>query len=327
MELSTIKCAIQYEPPPGFKNPHLQTIFPALFRWVRGVDFEPERIETDDDDFLDLAWIRQGSDRVAILTHGLEGSAQRSYVRGMARTLAGAGWDVLAWNLRGCGGTPNRLLAAYHAGFTDDLERVVQHALGQGYSQVGLVGFSLGGNLTLKYLGERSAALDERLVGAVAFSTPCDLAAGAAHIDGAGRGIYRRYFIRSLHARAREKMNRFPDALPPDALTDITSLVDFDDRFTAPLHGFDGAEDYYRRSSCLPFLPDIRLPALLVNAADDPFLPKACYPVEIARRHDYFQLEVPRYGGHVGFVAFNHEGIYWSEWRAATFLTKLVGRL
>lgn len=314
-----------YDLPLPFKSGHVQTVYPGLFRRVDGVVYTRERIETPDDDFLDLDWVKTGARRVVILSHGLEGHSQRGYVRGMARALARQGWDVLAWNYRGCSGEPNRSLRAYHSGITDDLDLVVQHVLRRRvYAQAALVGFSLGGNLTLKYLGERGAGLDPRLRAAVVFSVPCDLDAGVAHIDRPGNWVYRARFLRDLRKKIRHKQARFPGAFDFDAAARVTTLRAFDDVCTAPLHGFADAADYYARCSSLPFLPGIRRPTLLVNAANDPFLPETCYPVEAARTHAHVYLEIPRYGGHVGFVAFHETGDYWSEQRAVRFLDEAL---
>jgi hypothetical protein len=309
-----------YVPPLPFRNGHLQTIYPTLFRRVNGFAYERERLHTPDDDFLDLDWLRGGHDRVAIISHGLEGSTDRSYVRGMARALHRHDWDVLAWNYRGCSGPPNRQLRTYHSGATDDLDLVVQHALRQGYGMGALVGFSLGGNLTLKYLGERGTAVDERIRRAAVFSVPVDLDAASRRLDGRSNWIYSLRFLVTLRQKARAKQEQFPDALAALDPSAIKQLRTFDDVFTAPTHGFEDAADYYARSSSKPLLPAITVPTLLVSAADDPFLPDACYPEAAARASDVLHLEVPRYGGHVGFVAFGAHGTYWSEQRAAAFL-------
>ena len=316
---------IDYKPPMPFRNGHIQTIYPALVRRVDGVTYGRAQIDTPDDDVLELDWVKTGATRVAILSHGLEGHTQRSYVRGMARMLARHGWDVLAWNFRGCGGTPNRQLRSYHAGATDDLDAVVRHVLDeQGYTAVALVGFSLGGNITLKYLGDRGADIDPRLRAAVAFSVPCDLAAGADHLDRFAHRIYRDRFLRDLREKIHQKHILFPDLVEVAGLDRVATLRDFDDRYTAPMHGFTGAADYYARCSSLPALATIAIPTLLVTAADDPFLPDACYPVDAARNHPYIHLEIPRYGGHVGFVALGAAGAYWSEQRTAAFLGDVV---
>lgn len=309
-----------YHPPLGFRNGHWQTIYASLLRRRPAVTYRREQIDTPDDDFLDLDWVPVGAERVAIVSHGLEGSTQRTYMRGMARALALHGWDALAWNYRGCGGAPNRQLRSYHSGATEDLEVVVQHALAQGYRQVALVGFSLGGNLTLKYVGEQGAGLDARICAAVTFSVPCDLDAGAAHLDSPANRVYARRFLRNLREKVRQKQQQFPGTLDDYHAAQITTLRAFDDSYTAPVHGFADAVDYYARSSSKPFLSGIRIPTLIVNAADDPFLPEACYPVAETSDLPHVYLEVPEWGGHVGFVAFNPARMFWSEQRAVAFL-------
>jgi len=306
-----------YAPPLGVRNPHLQTIVAGRVRRVDGVRYDRERISTPDGDFLDLDWSRVGADRVAVISHGLEGSADRAYVRGMVRTLNRRGWDALAWNLRGCSGEPNRRLRLYHSGATEDLDAVVQRALAD-YDHVALVGFSLGGNMTLKYLGERgdTAPVDR----AVALSVPVDLAASSVALARWENGLYMRYFLRSLRRKVHVKAQQFPGEVSTDGLAAIRDFQGFDDRYTAPIHGFEDADDYWRQSSSKQFLDAIRVPTLLINAADDPFLTPDCYPTEIAQRSDHFWLEMPRHGGHVGFVTFGHDGAYWSEERTADFL-------
>lgn len=280
-----------------------------------------ERIDTPDGDFLDLDWSETGAARLAVVSHGLEGDSQRSYVRGMVRACNRAGWDALAWNMRGCSEEPNRQMGAYHSGRTEDLEAVVQYAFEKHrYEQLALIGFSLGGNLTLKYLGERGTAVDDRICGAVAFSVPCDLQAGAEHLARWSNRLYMKRFLRALRARVRTKVALFPGQLDDDGLDDIRTFREFDGRYVAPLHGFSSAEDYWQRCSCKPLLRNITCPTLLINAADDPFLPAACYPEYEADRNNNFFLEIPRYGGHVGFVSFNAQHLYWSEQQATAFL-------
>lgn len=310
-----------YRPPAGFGNPHLQTIWASKLRRVDGPVFVRERIETPDGDFLDLDRVPAGASRAAVISHGLEGSTGRAYVRGMARALASRGWDVVAWNLRGCSGEANRLARSYHSGDTADLDTVVQHVLPK-YARLALVGFSLGGNLTLKYLGE--AERDPRLAAAVAFSVPVDLAASSAALARWTNAHYMAYFLRSLRAKVLEKAERFPDEVDASRLRGVRSFRRFDEAFTAPMHGFAGAEDYWARASSRPFLPHIRVPTLLVNAADDPFLAPACYPREEAAASGALRLEIPAHGGHVGFVTRGASGDYWSEGRAGEFLEEAV---
>ncbi|MEK7949634.1 YheT family hydrolase [Luteolibacter soli] len=307
-----------YRAPVWLRGGHLQTIVPALFRRVPQVTTRRERIELSDGDFLDLDWATSGSDRLVILSHGLEANSQATYIQGMAGALQRRGWDVLAWNYRGCGGESNRLLKFYHSGASDDLDHVVRHALEvHPASQVDLVGFSLGGNMTLKYLGEREAV--PRLHRAVAFSVPCDLACSSERLSSPiNRNLYMRRFLVSLRRKLVEKRPRFPDQIDLRGAWRIRDFRGFDDRFTAPLHGFRDAADYWARSSSRPFVSRIPIPALLVNAANDPFLGPGCFPREEAENSALFHLEVPEGGGHCGFS--NGGGESWAEVRAAEFL-------
>ena len=323
-----------YRPPRFLRNAHLQTVLPALFRRVTGVRYRRERIETPDGDFLDLDRLPAlapggGPRRVAVVTHGLEGDASRPYVRGMARALARRGWDVVAWNLRGCSGEPNRLARAYHSGATEDLEAVVQHVLAEGYEALGLVGFSLGGNLTLKYLGERGDGVDRRVVGAAVFSVPCDLTASSARLAERGNRVYMHYFLRKLGRKLEAKRAVFPEAVAGIDVRRMRSFREFDDAFTAPRHGFADAADYWEKASAGPFVGGIRVPALVVNAQDDPFLAPSCTPREAAAANPCVTLLTPRYGGHVGFAGVERgrwAGEFWSERVAADFLARALTR-
>jgi predicted alpha/beta-fold hydrolase len=286
-----------------------------------------QRIPTPDGDFLDLDWSEVGAGgagRLVILSHGLEGSSDRAYVRGMVRAFNRHGWDALAWNYRGCSGEPNRLFRSYHSGATEDLDAVLQHALTRGHAAVGLVGFSLGGNLTLKYLGERGDAVDARVAGAVAFSVPCDLASSAVKLARPENLAYMRRFMLSLTGKLAAKRTRFPGRLPDVDVSKMRTFAAFDGYYTAPAHGFASAEDYWRRASSRPFIPGIRRPTLLINAQDDPFLTPACVPEEEARDHPHFHLLTPRWGGHVGFMQDRLDGAYWSEEVATAFMEIVV---
>ena len=311
-----------YSPPPGFANGHVQTIVAALCRRVGLVTRERERISTPDADFLDLDWdTTRHAKRLAILTHGLEGHSRDPYIQGMATALQKAGWDTLAWNFRGCSGEPNRLLRSYHSGETGDLDAVIRHALATGrYDEIALVGFSLGGNVTLKYLGDLAAEVDPRITGAVVFSVPRDLAASSRQLERKSNEVYMRRFIVRLAVKIRQKMKAFPGELDDAKLDGMRTFREFDGAYTAPMHGFADAEDYWRRSSSNSVLPRIAIPALMVNALDDPFLAPECFPEQAARDSASFHLESPRHGGHIGFLTFNLRNEYWSETRAVKFL-------
>ncbi|NUM79287.1 alpha/beta fold hydrolase [bacterium] len=310
-----------YVPPFLFSNGHIQSIYPTLFRKVKSVSYTRERIDTPDGDFIDIDWLKNGSGRLAILSHGLEGNTDRAYMHGMARALSGQGWDALAWNFRGCSGEMNRQLRFYHSGATEDLDAVVQHAIRTDrYDAIVMIGFSMGGNLTLKYIGERGEALPPPIQRAVAFSVPCDLKSSAIEMAKKTNQIYMKRFLRLLHEKVRAKMQQFPEKIDDENFETIRDFQGFDDRYTAPLHGFEDAEDYWAKASCKSFLKNIRIPSLLVNAQNDPFLGKECFPYEAAAANSNFFLEVPRSGGHVGFIRFNSDGMYWSEKRAMEFI-------
>lgn len=308
-----------YRAPVWLRGGHWQTVQPVLFRRVKNVTTHRSRLELDDGDFLDLDWSGHSSKNLAIISHGLESSSRATYVQGMARALTAQGWDVLAWNMRGCSGEQNRLASFYHSGKTEDLDRVIRHAQQTHPAKcIDLIGFSLGGNLTLKYLGERGTTIDPMIRRAVAFSVPCELACSSAKLSEWQNRIYMERFLKSLRAKVKEKHRLFPDDLDVTGVDRMRTFAEFDDRFTAPLHGFVDAEDYWERSSCRRVLADIAIPTLLVNAANDPILGVNCYPEKESRASECFHLEVPHSGGHCGFGAGRE---YWPERRAAEFLS------
>ena len=311
-----------YRPPWGLANGHLQTILPVLFRRVVPITRERERIETPDGDFLDLDWNRaHRSDSLVIITHGLEGNSTNASVQGMASAFHHAGWDSLAWNLRGCSGEMNRLLRTYHSGAWEDLQCVIEHAAGE-YQHIALVGFSIGGNLTLKYLGDRGSVIHPVIKGAVAFSVPCDLASSALVLESRVNSIYMNHFMRDLRRKIREKAATFPKGISMEGLDQIRTFREFDGTYTAPLNGFLSAEDYWARASSKPSLVGITVPTLLVNALNDPFLGAECFPREEAEANPHLFLELPESGGHLGFITLGLE--YWSETRAVEFCGRLL---
>jgi len=308
-----------YRAPGYLPGGHAQTIHPVIFRRIPDLEMRRERMELDDGDFIDLDTAGGRGEKLAIISHGLEGSSRSTYVRGMAAALLKRGWDVIAWNFRGCGGEMNRLQSFYHSGKTDDLERVIRYAMVAHPSKhIDLIGFSLGGNLTLKYIGERGAGIDPLIRRAVAFSAPCELACSSRELSKWQNRIYMERFLKTLRAKVKEKSRLFPGALDITGVDSMKTFAEFDDRFTAPLHGFENAMDYWTRSSSRQFLKDIGIPTLLVSAANDPILGPDCYPFAEAEENNSFFLEVPEQGGHVGFTA---DGEYWSEKRAVEFLS------
>ncbi|MCD4677074.1 MAG: alpha/beta fold hydrolase [Desulfobacula sp.] len=308
-----------YTPPFLFGNGHIQTVFPVIFRKVNLVCYKRERITTFDNDFLDLDWSTNGNNKLAVISHGLEGNTGRAYVKGMVKAVNDGGWDALAWNYRSCSGEPNRLLRSYHNGVTDDLSRVIDHAgHNHPYKEIALIGFSLGGNLTLLHLGRERP--DPIVKKAVVFSVPCGLKASAKALAKSVNKLYMKRFLIMLHHKIKAKMKIMPGLIDDIDYDKIKDFKAFDDRYTAPIHGFKNAYDYWGKCSSKPFIPDIAVPTLIINAANDPFLPKECFPIKEAKANKYITLRMPKSGGHVGFVSFNEQNLYWSEKQAVIFL-------
>lgn len=301
-------------------NPHLETIVPSAFRKVKLPPYTRERIATPDNDFLDLDWLKMGNEQMVILSHGLEGDSSRPYMQGMAKAFSLGGWDVLAWNCRSCSGEINRSRRMYHHGVSDDLETVIEHALSEGYRRLVLVGFSMGGSITLKYLGAHSARVPKEVNRAVVFSVPCDLGGSARALSEKGNTFYRKRFLRKLGRKIKAKASQMPGVINCEGYEKINHFPEFDGRFTAPLHGFKDADDFYRKASANQYIPEIRVPTLIVNAKNDPMLPESCYPVELAREHPFVFLEIPEKGGHVGF-SLHGRRMNWAEQRALEFAT------
>lgn len=312
--------ASRFRPASFLGNGHVQTILPVLLPRRLTLTFERERLELPDGDFLDLDWKRSSHPRLAILAHGLEGCSTQTYIRGMAAALASAGWDVLAWNFRGCSGEPNRLRRAYHSGETDDLRAVVARAE-SAYDRMALIGFSLGGNVVLKYLGE--APPHRAVMAGAAVSAPIDLAACARKLDQKwSNRLYLRRFLTSLAMKIEEKARLLPAQLDATGVRRLGTFQEFDDRYTAPLHGFRDAADYWARSSARPLLPRITVPALLLNARNDPFLAPEAYPWPEAENNAHFFLDAPESGGHVGFLDLRNGLQPWFEQRIVEFLAE-----
>jgi len=312
--------ASSYNPPLFFKNGHLSTIYAGLLRRVDPPARTRERIFLGDGDFLDLDWYRgQGTGhKLVLLLHGLEGDATRPYITGSANLLLQNGFHCCALNLRGCSGEPNRLFRSYHSGATEDLREVLLHILNTtDYDRIYLKGFSLGGNLVLKYLGEQPQ-LPKQIRAAVAVSVPCDLNSSSKELHSLENFLYHQRFKKQLLAKLRQKQSQFPELMPEGNFKKIRKLRDFDDIYTSRAHQFRDALDYYEKCSSLPLLPQIRVPSLIINARNDSFLGPGCYPWAEAEANPGLFLEVPAFGGHVGF--WGKGNITYSEKRALEFL-------
>ncbi|MBS1272210.1 MAG: 2-succinyl-6-hydroxy-2,4-cyclohexadiene-1-carboxylate synthase [Candidatus Marinimicrobia bacterium] len=311
----------KYNPPFLLKSGQFQTVWPTLTRKVSGVKYSRERIDTPDGDFLDLDWSTQDSEQLVILLHGLEGSSNTHYMRGMAKAFYDESWDVLAMNFRGCSGEMNRLPRSYHSGATEDLRTVLEHVQGRHHYEVIVpVGFSLGGNLTLKYLGESGRELPEQVKAGVGISVPCDLADSSKQISEPQNYLYEKRFLLRLKRKIRLKAGMFPEDIDYDKVRRIKKLKEFDDLYTAPIHGFEDAQHYYAECSARRYLADIRCPTLILSAANDPILTEECYPFSEAEANTNITLEVPSYGGHVGFMSSGNSSRYWHEKRVTEYL-------
>lgn len=307
-----------YSPPFFLFNAHLETIFPALFRRVIITNYIRERINTPDHDFLDLDWLNQQSKKIVIIQHGLEGNSTRPYIKGMAKAFFAEGYDVLAWNYRGCSEEMNRQLRFYHSGATDDLKLIIDHVVSKNqYHEIYLIGFSLGGNITLKFLGE--TPISPLIKKAVVLSVPLHLESSCKKISSPSNRVYARRFVKSLKHKIEMKSRLMPE-LKTNGLNKINTLLEFDNTYTAPLHGFKNAVDYYTKCSALYFLHNIQIPTLIVNTKNDPFLTEECFPESALKNHPTVKLEIPERGGHVGFTLMNKNGVYWSEQRALDWI-------
>lgn len=292
-----------------FKNAHYNTIYAAKIRRVYGVKQERQRLVLSDGDFIDIDWTYSQSTaqikKVVLLFHGLEGTAKRPYMLGTIKQLTQEGYDCAAINLRSCSGEINSKLQSYHSGATDDVAEIIKHInTSPKVTKLYLCGFSLGGNLVLKYLGEPRER-PQNIVASAAISTPVDLFDSLGALEKKGNWVYRWSFLKDLKAKYKLKLAAYPDHLSIENYNKIKSLRLFDEYYTAPSHGFKDALDYYTKSSSRQFLKQITVPSLLLNAKDDSFLNEKCYPVSICENHNYVYLEIPENGGHVGFMTSN----------------------
>jgi len=232
-----------------------------------------------------------------------EGSSSSKYVLSTAKHLNENAFDVVAINLRSCSGEPNLTLGTYHSGKTDDLETVIDFIdKNYNYKKIFLAGYSLGGNQILKYLGEKGSSLNKKITAAVTVSAPCDLEGSSEALARFSSKAYMERFLKTLKAKSLEKLEKFPDSgLDREKILNAKNFNDFDNAFTAPVFGYKNALDYWHKNSSKPFIPEIRIPTLLITAKDDPFLSETCYPVKEAKENSSFYLELNRFGGHVGF--------------------------
>jgi predicted alpha/beta-fold hydrolase len=314
-----------FRAPWWLKSAHLQTMFGTFFRRRPAIDLRRERIELADGDFLDLDWTPGAHGPVVLVLHGLEGSSDSPYARGMLAAVHAHGWRGVLMHFRGCSGVPNRLPRSYHSGDTGDLAEVTRRLLTrQDVSTLAVVGYSLGGNVLLKWLGEQGPRAP--VAAAAAVSVPYTLSLAAERLAKGLSRIYQRRLIADLRAKLQRKFSRGGSPIDLEFADTSRNFWEFDDRVTAPLHGFDGVHDYYTRSSSRQFLAGIRVPTLMLHAEDDPFMTPEVLPSR-DELSPAVQLEVSAAGGHVGFVhgKLPWRPHYWLEERIPAFLGTHIG--
>ena len=315
-----------FKPPFYLPNGHFQTIYPSVFRKVKNFNYQRERLELLDGDFLDLDWSKNNSNKLIVLTHGLEGSTHRSYVKGMAKVFVENNWDVLAWNCRSCSGEMNRTLKFYHHGGIEDISIVVNYALEcKKYESIVLVGFSMGGAITMNYLG-RHGDVPSQVKTGIGFSMPTDLDSSARLLTEIPiNKVYHTRFLEKLAEKIRYKAAQFPDKLDASHLKNIYAWRDFDECYSAPLFGYKNADEFYYYSSSINILDKIKIPFLISNAQNDPLLSPLCSPKNLAKQLPNFYLETPEFGGHVGFFPYKKD-YSWMDERALQWVD-FVNRL
>lgn len=318
--------ASQFKPAWWLLNPHLQTLWPVFCRRpVKGMPMQKERFELPDGDFIDLVWVgKEKQGPLIILLHGLEGSVQSPYAQGMLQAIHQRGWRGVLMHFRGCSGEPNRTVRSYHSGETQDLGLIVA-ALHEREPDTLLaaVGFSLGGNVLLKWLGE--TADHNPLAAAAAVSVPFELHKSANRMQQGFSRLYQRHFLQCLHKRLSHQFQVYPASFQMPALNELKSMWEFDDKITAPLHGFSSVHEYYSISSSRQYLNKIQVPTLIVHSKDDPFMSPDCIP-EQHELSGAIQLEVTERGGHVGFVTGSMPGRerYWLDERIPSFFESFI---
>jgi uncharacterized protein len=319
--LSRIDHLKAYRAPYWLRGGHAQTIYPLLLKGPMPT-YRRERWDTPDGDFIDLDWVDgpPGSPLV-ILFHGLEGSSRSHYARALMRAVERRGWCGVVAHFRGCSGEPNRAPRAYHSGDYQEIDWIVRRCQERFADRRRFVaGVSLGGNALLKWLGRCGESAVGIVEAAASACAPLDLAVAGAALDrGFNRETYTRRFLNTMRPSALAKARLYPGLLDPQRVARVRTMFEFDDAVTAPLHGFRGTEDYWMRASSKPWLRRIRVPTLIINALNDPFMPSYALPSP-KQVSKYVSLEYPAEGGHVGFVSGWFPGtLHWLPQRLLAF--------
>lgn len=308
-----------YRPNFWYKNPHFSTIYIGRFKKTYPPSYLRERLELRDGDFLDIDFQLKSKEKAVVLCHGLEGASNRTYNNTSARYFLERNFSVFAWNNRSCSGEINRLPKLYHHGAVDDFEEMIQFVLAKGFKEIYLLGFSMGGAQIMNYLGSKK--IDTRIKSAVAVSTPIQLKSSAETLKKGFNRVYLKNFTHKISKKLASKSEQFPEVLDWTRLKSIKTFDEIDEYFTAPLHGFKNREDYYKRASPGFVMENIKIPTLVLNALDDPFLGEECYPVSFAKEHEHVYLEMPEHGGHCAFPMKNSPFSF-SEIRALEFFSE-----
>lgn len=313
-----------YRAPWWLPGGHLQTLYAALLARKPRVIYRRQRWDLADGDFLDLDWVDGESNKpLLVLFHGLESSSQSHSSRVLMNALGRRRWRGVVVNFRGCSGTPNRLARAYHSGDSAEIKMVLTHLKGvAGEQALYAAGISLGANALLKWLGESGSEAQQLVARAAAVSAPVDLAKAAARLDrGFNRYSYTAHFLNTLRRKTREKIAAHRLPISPQTLHAVKTLYAFDNLYTAPIHGFRDADDYWLRASSKPWLNSIAVPTLIVHAHNDPFLPASTY-LQGVQLSTQITLDLPRQGGHVGFVSGPFPGnLNWLPNRVLNFFS------
>lgn len=300
-------CTEPYTAPSWLPGGNTQTLYPYFNKPTQLFTYRRERWELDDGDFIDVDWADGSTDApLVIFFHGLEGGSSSHYILSIINDLRNYNWRSAVIHFRGCSGIPNRLSRAYHAGDSIEIDWMLQRIINQTQAvsatqPVYVIGVSLGGNALLKWLGEKGEHAKEMVAGVATVSVPLDLAAAGSALDIGFNQVYTRHFLDTLKDKAFDKLVQFPGLFDAQALKKCASIYDFDNLVTAPLHGFRGTDDYWQQSSSKQWLGHIKVPTLVINARNDPFMPASALPSQ----HEVSSavtLEFPQEGGHAGFM-------------------------
>lgn len=307
-------------------NKHLATIIPSMTRRIEGVDYLRERITLPDGDFLDLDWMKGDSNRLLIITHGLEGNSDKHYVKGLARVFFKRGWDVLSWNCRSCSGEMNAAPKLYHHGDILDIGEVLKHVKRKNhYNRIGFAGYSMGGVINTKFIGQ-SGDLSQLVEFNIAVSTPCDLKSCAQTLDDKRNFIYKNKFQKSLTKKLILKELQFPGIIDLKVLSSVETWREFDEKISAPFNGYKNAGELYDNATINHWLDKIQVPTMILNSIDDPLIPKHTNPHKFAENSDTIYFAYTAKGGHCGFKQKNDFSTF-SESFSVNFVDKILNKL